>query len=110
MSRVCDLTYVGVLTGNKVSHSAIKTKRKFFPNLQNVSLKSDALGLNFNLRIATKTLRTINKYGSLDSFLVNYGHNKLSEKGRQLKKMVVQRLLTTEEYENVKVLKHKKVS
>ena len=47
MSRTCDLTNVGVLSGNKVSHSAIKTKRRFLPNLQNVSLKSDTLNVNF---------------------------------------------------------------
>ncbi len=105
MSRVCDLTNNGVLTGNKISHSAIKNKRKFLPNLQNISLRSDALNQNFNLRIATKTLRTINKYGSLDSFLINSGFNNLSEKGKILRRKVMKILMKTGEYENIKIIK-----
>lgn len=108
MSRVCDLTNVGVLSGNKVSHSEIKTKRRFLPNLQNISLKSDVLNLTFNLRIATKTLRTINKYGSLDSFLVNYGYSKLSEKGKKLRRKVMKKLIETGKIEDVKILREKK--
>lgn len=105
MSRVCDLTNDGILTGNKVSHSAIKNKRKFLPNLQNISLKSDALNQNFNLKIATKTLRTINKYGSLDSFLINFGFNNLSEKGKILRRKVMKALMKNGQYENVKIVK-----
>ncbi len=105
MSRVCDLTNNGILTGNKVSHSAIKNKRKFLPNLQNITLKSDALNQNFNLKISTKTLRTINKYGSLDSFLINFGFNNLSEKGKTLRKKVMKILMKTGEYENIKIIK-----
>lgn len=107
MSRTCDLTSVGVLSGNKISHSAIKTKRKFLPNLQNVTLKSDVLNLSFNLRITTSVLRTINKYGSLDSFLVNYGYNKLSEKGKTLRKKVMKKLIETNQLENIKIIRKK---
>ena len=105
MSRTCDLTENGVLYGNKVSHSAIKTRRKFLPNLQNVNLRSDALNQSFNLRISAKTLRTINKYGSLDAFLINIGFNNLSEKGKALRKKVMAVLLKNGEYENIKIVK-----
>jgi large subunit ribosomal protein L28 len=110
MSRVCDLTKTGVLFGNKVvPNSQVKTKRRFFPNLQNIKLKSEVLNLNFNLRVATGTLRTINKYGSLDSFLINYGANKLSDKGKQLRTKVKQKLVETNEYADVKILAKKKI-
>lgn len=105
MSRVCDLTGKKVLTGNKVSHSAIKTKRRFLPNLQRVTLRSDALNLNINLKLSTNTIRTINKYGSLDSFLVNYGYLKLSEKGKALRRKVTKKLIETNQLENIKILR-----
>lgn len=105
MSRVCDLTNVGVLYGNKVSHSAIKNKRKFLPNLQNINLKSDTLNQNFNFRVLAKTLRTINKYGSLDSFLINYSYNQLSDKGKKLRSQIMKKLMQTGEYENIKIIK-----
>ena len=110
MSRTCELTNIGVATGNKVSHSAIKTKRRFLPNLQNVSLRSDALGIDLNLRLATRTIRTINKYGSLDSFLVNYGYSKLSEKGKTLRRRVMKKLIETNKLEEVKIIKSKKTA
>jgi len=66
------------------------------------------LNLSFNLRIATKTLRTINKYGSLDSFLVNYGYNKLSEKGKALRSKVMKKLIKNNQLEEVKIVKERK--
>ena len=104
MSRSCDLTGVKVMNGNMVSHSNIKTKRRFLPNLQNVSLKSEALGVNLNLKLAAKTLRTVNKYGSLDSFLVNYGYNKLSTRGRELRKDVIKKLEDRKELDKIKII------
>jgi large subunit ribosomal protein L28 len=108
MSRGCCLTKVGVLSGHRVSHSERKTSRKFLPNLQRLSLESGALGVNINLRIATRTLRTINKYGSLDSFLVNFGYNKLSQLGRSLRKKVIDKLTDKKELDKVKIVKEKK--
>jgi large subunit ribosomal protein L28 len=110
MSRVCELTNVGVQAGHSVSNSNVKTKKRFLPNLKSVSLKSDVLNVNIKLRIATKTIRTINKYGSLDSFLTNYGYNKLSKKGRKLRSQVQKKLLKENRLEDVKVIKKKKVS
>ena len=109
MSRTCDLTGVGVLSGNKVSHSAIKTRRRFLSNLQNITLRSDILNLDFNLRVAVRTLRTINKYGSLDSFLVNYGYNKLSEKGKALRRKVMKKLIETNTLDDIKIVRKRKV-
>lgn len=107
MSRTCELTNIGVISGNKVSHSAIKTKRRFLPNLQNVSLRSDVLGVDVKLRLAARTIRTINKYGSLDSFLVNYGYSKLSEKGKKLRRKVMKKLIESNKLEEVKIIRNK---
>jgi ribosomal protein L28 len=61
-----------------------------------------------NLRLATKTIRTINKYGNIDSFLINYGYNKLSEKGRKLRKAAQKKLLEEGTLGNIKIIKEKK--
>ncbi|MDR0572314.1 MAG: 50S ribosomal protein L28 [Rickettsiales bacterium] len=110
MSRVCELTNIGVQAGHSVSNSNIKTKKRFLPNLKYVSLKSEVLSINVNLRIAAKTIRTINKYGDLDSFLINYGYNKLSEKGKKLRQKVQKKLLEQNKLDGVKIVKNKKVS
>ena len=69
MSRRCDLTGKGPLVGHKVSHSNIKTKRRFLPNLLNVTLMSDALGRSVRLRISANALKTVDHRGGLDAFL-----------------------------------------
>ena len=66
MSRSCDLTGKIHQTGHNVSHSNIKSKRRFMVNLNKVTLRSDVLNKNFRLRIASSTLRTVDKYGGLD--------------------------------------------
>jgi large subunit ribosomal protein L28 len=104
MSRVCDLTNKGVQAGHSVSNSNIKTKKRFLPNIKSIKFKSDALNINLNFRLAAKTIRTINKYGNLDSFLINYGYNKLSEKGRKLKKVVQKKLLEHNELDNIRIV------
>ncbi len=90
MARRCDLTGKGVQSGNNVSHAHNKTRRRFLPNLQNVTVISDVLGKQLNMRIATKTLRTIEHKGGLDKFLLGTVNNKLSDKAifikRQIKK------------------------
>jgi large subunit ribosomal protein L28 len=92
MSRSCDLTDARGQFGHKVSHSARKTNRKFKLNLRRVALHSEAFGTKMHLRITTRTLRTINKYGSLDSFLMSYGYHKLSPQGRNLRNRVRRKL------------------
>jgi large subunit ribosomal protein L28 len=71
MARRCALTGKGVLTGNNVSHANNKTRRRFLPNIQSRRLFSETLKQSFRLRIATATLRTIEKQGGIDGFLLN---------------------------------------
>src|SRR5437868_6321669 len=85
MSRRCDLTGKGVLVGHKVSHSNIKTKRRFLPNLLNVTLSSDALGRSFKMRISANALRTVDHRGGLDAFLAKANVDELSPKALKLK-------------------------
>lgn len=92
MSRRCDLTDVGPLSGNKVSHSNHKTKVRFLPNLQDVSLQSDALGQSVSLRITAATLRSVEHNGGLDSFLLSRANGKLSTKGQQLRRKIKKKL------------------
>ena len=80
------------MSGNKVSHSNRKTRRRFLPNLKSISFFSETLGAKISLRIATSTLRTINKYGNIENFLLNYRFNKLSEKGQNLRSKIKNKL------------------
>ena len=70
MARRCTLTRKGVLTGNNVSHANNKTRRRYLPNLQSRRLFSETLGQTVRLRIAASTLRTIEKRGGLDGYLI----------------------------------------
>ena len=107
MSRKCDLTDVAVMSGNNVSHSNRKTRRRFLPNLCQTAFFSDSLGVKVNLKVTASTLRTINKYGNIDSFLVNYRYNKLSDLGKKLRNKVKKVLIKNEQLDLVK-LKSKK--
>ncbi|HMB11321.1 50S ribosomal protein L28 [Saliniramus sp.] len=78
MSRRCELTGKAVLTGNLVSHSNRKTKRRFLPNLCNVTLQSDALGRSFRLRVSANALRTVEHRGGLDAFLAKASNDELA--------------------------------
>jgi large subunit ribosomal protein L28 len=88
MSRRCELTGKGVLTGNRVSHSNIKTRRRYLPNLNDVSLQSEALGRIFKFRIADSTLRTVDHRGGLDAFLAKARDEDLSPHALKVKKEV----------------------
>ena len=88
MTRKCELTGKLVITGNNVSHANNKTKRRFIPNLQNVSLYSDRLGKKLKFRIATSTLRTVEKNGGIDSFLLNAFDKNLSNEAKKHKKSI----------------------
>lgn len=89
MSRRCDLLNTGPMSGHNVSHSNIKTNRRFNVNLCNVTLASDTLGQKFRMRIAAKTLRTVDFKGGLDGFLLGTKNHKLTDKAKKIKKMVV---------------------
>jgi large subunit ribosomal protein L28 len=88
MSRRCELTGKGPLTGHKVSHSNRKTKRRFLPNLCNVTLISDTLGRGVRLRISANALKTVDHRGGLDAFLVKAKDDELSPKALELKRQI----------------------
>ncbi len=108
MAKRCDLTGVGVMTGNNVSKSKRRTRRDFLPNLKETTLRSDALGANIALKIAAGTLRTINKYGSLDSFIINYRFCKLTDTAKKLRHKIEKALISKGEFDNVKIVKKAK--
>ena len=89
MTRKCDLTGKVVITGNNVSHAKNRTKRRFIPNLQNVSLYSDKLDKKIKFRVATSTLRTVEKIGGIDNFLVKANISQLSIEARKYKKSIL---------------------
>jgi large subunit ribosomal protein L28 len=92
MSRRCDLTGIGPMVGNNVSHSNRKTKRRFLPALSPATLQSDALGQSFRLRITNAALRTIDFRGGLDAFLLKANDEQLSLRARKIKRQVKAKL------------------
>jgi large subunit ribosomal protein L28 len=92
MSRRCELTGKAVLTGHLVSHSNRKTKRRFLPNLCNVTLQSDTLGRAVRLRISANALRTVEHRGGLDAFLAKAKGDELSLNARNLKREIEKKL------------------
>lgn len=91
MSRECELTGKGVLTGNKVSHANNKTKRRFLPNLVNVTLISETLNRNVRLRVSANALRSVEHRGGLDAFLAKADADELSQRARLLKKQIAKK-------------------
>ena len=91
MSRRCDLTGKGPQVGHKVSHSNIKTKRRFLPNLLNVTLMSDALGRSVRLRISANALKSVDHRGGLDAFLLKSNDDTLSIKAQKLKRDIAKK-------------------
>ena len=91
MSRRCELTGKAVLSGHLVSHSNRKTKRKFLPNLVNVTLQSDALQRSVRLRVSANALRTVEHRGGLDAFLAKAPEAELSPTVRVLKRDLVKK-------------------
>lgn len=92
MSRVCELTGKGVQVGHKVSHSNRKTKRRFLPNLVNVTLQSDALNRAVRLRVSANGLRSVEHRGGLDAFLLKAADGELSTTARDLKREIAKKL------------------
>ena len=88
MSRRCELTGVGPMVGHNVSHSNIKTKRRFLPALSPTTLTSDALGQSFRLRITNAALRTVDYKGGLDAYLLKARDEQLSLRARKIKRLL----------------------
>lgn len=86
MSRVCELTGKGVMTGNNVSHANNKSRRRFLPNLNDVTLISDVLGQSFRLRVSAAGLRSVDHRGGLDAFLAKAKDDELSATALKIKK------------------------
>ncbi|MGH6664332.1 MAG: 50S ribosomal protein L28 [Pseudolabrys sp.] len=91
MAWRCDLTGKRPLTGHKVSHSNIKTKRRFMPNLRNVTLISDTLGRRFRVRVSANALKTVDHRGGLDAFLLKAGDADLAPKMLEVKRQIVKK-------------------
>lgn len=92
MSRVCELTGKGVQVGHKVSHSNRKTKRRFLPNLVNVTLQSDTLNRSVRLRVSANGLRSVEHRGGLDAFLLKAADGELSSTALDLKREISKKL------------------
>ena len=92
MSRRCELTGVGPMIGHNVSHSNIKTKRRFLPALAETTLHSDALGQAFRLKVTNAALRTLDFKGGLDAYLLKTSDEVLSPRAQKIKKQVKAKL------------------
>ncbi|MFD2172641.1 50S ribosomal protein L28 [Rhodobacter lacus] len=88
MSRVCELTGKGPMSGNNISHANNKTRRRFLPNLNDVTLISDVLGQSFKLRVSAAGLRTVDHRGGLDAFLMKASDTELSANALKIKKAI----------------------
>ena len=93
MARRCELTGKAVMTGNNVSHANNKTKRRYLPNLVNVTLISDALGEKVRLRISANALRSVEHRGGLDAFLAKAKDSELGPRALLIKKQIERKAL-----------------
>ena len=89
MSMKCQLTGKTYLSGNNVSHAKNRSKRRFLPNLQNVSFTSDKLRKSIQLKVAASTIRTVEKKGGLDEYLLKTSNAKLPTEALKLKKQIL---------------------
>ena len=88
MSRRCELTGKGPMTGNNVSHANNRTRRRFLPNLNDVTLMSDTLGRSFRLRVSAAALRSVDHRGGLDAYLARARDSELSARALKIKKEI----------------------
>ena len=92
MSKICDISGKKPMSGNNVSHAKNRTKRRFLPNLQKITFISEKLGQKIQLKVAASTIRTVEKKGGLDDFLVSTPNSKLPEKAKKLKKTILSKI------------------
>lgn len=88
MSRVCELSGKGPMSGNTVSHANNKSRRRFLPNLNEVTLISDILGQSFKLRISAHALRSVDHRGGFDAFLAKAKDVELSDRALKIKREI----------------------
>jgi large subunit ribosomal protein L28 len=96
MARRCELTGKNAQVGNNVSHANNKTRTRYMPNLCNVSLMSDAMGLTYRFRISAIALKSVEHRGGLDGFLMKARNEELSDKALKLKRAIAKKLETAE--------------
>jgi large subunit ribosomal protein L28 len=91
MARRCELTGKGTQVGHNVSHANNKTKRIYRPNLQHISFASEALGNSYRLKVSMNALRTVDRKGGIDAFLLNARDTSLSVKALRLKRLIAKK-------------------
>ena len=106
MSRRCELTGKGVMVGNNVSHANNKTKRRFLPNLNDVTILSEILDRSFKFRVSAAALRTVDHRGGLDGFMAKAKDSELSEKALKVKREIQKAQVTTRKF----VFKYKQLT
>ena len=89
MVKKCSITNKKPMSGNNVSHAINKTKRRFLPNLQNVSFFSETLGKKIRLKVTSKGIKTVEKKGGIDSFLMSSKDSGLSPEVIKIKKVIL---------------------
>ena len=89
MSKICDISGKKPMSGNNVSHANNRTKRRFIPNLQNVKLYSSSLQKYVNLNVTTRTMKTVEKNGGLDSYLIKTSNRNLADPAIKIKKQIL---------------------
>ena len=89
MSRICEITMKKPMSGHNVSHSEIKTKRRFLPNLQAVSFLSEILGFKVKMSVSSRGIKTVEANGGIDAYLLNTPNSKLSDEAKSLKTRIL---------------------
>ena len=89
MSKKCQLTGKGYLNGNNVSHAKNRTKSRFLPNLQKISFVSEKLKKKIQLKVTASAIRTVEKKGGLDEYLLNTSNSKLPTEAIKIKKQIL---------------------
>ena len=89
MAKRCQITGKTVMSGNNVSHANNRTRRRFLPNLQHASVQSDVLGRKIGLRLSTSAMRTIEKHGGLDAYLMQARNAELADEAKVLKREIM---------------------
>ena len=89
MAKRCQITGKTVMSGNNVSHANNRTRRRFLPNLQATTMQSEILGRSLKLRVSTSAIRTVEKQGGIDSFLIQAKNSELAEDARAIKSEIL---------------------
>ena len=89
MAKRCEITGKTVMSGNNVSHANNRTRRRFLPNLQVTTMHSDVLGRSLKLRVSTSAIRTVEKHGGIDPFLIQARNSELAEEARAIKSEIL---------------------